>query len=212
VDYFIGLDLGQAAAFTALAVLERTASTVPADLGTWTYALCRLERFPPGTRYREVIARLRTLLTAQPPGHVYPPLNGAKLAVDQTGVGEAVVRLFREAELPARVQPVFITGGHRVQFDQGVYYTPQKELVSTLQVLIEGRRLQFHRAPLHETLAKQIPSFHAKITAGGMEPTPDWREREHDDLVLALALACWLADREPGGEYEMPCAGRPRAW
>ena len=28
-------------------------------------------------------------------------------------------------------------------------------------------------------------------------PAADWRSRQHDDLVLALALAAFLADRTP---------------
>ena len=27
-------------------------------------------------------------------------------------------------------------------------------------------------------------------------PTPSWREADHDDVVLALALAVWYRDRE----------------
>jgi hypothetical protein len=38
-----------------------------------------------------------------------------------------------------------------------------------------------------------------KITASGNEQYGAWREGEHDDLVLAVALACWGARRAWGG-------------
>jgi hypothetical protein len=36
-----------------------------------------------------------------------------------------------------------------------------------------------------------------KITAAANETFAAWREGAHDDLVLAVALACWHADRAP---------------
>jgi hypothetical protein len=30
----------------------------------------------------------------------------------------------------------------------------------------------------------------------GNETFESWRERDHDDLVFAVALACWWADRD----------------
>jgi hypothetical protein len=33
-----------------------------------------------------------------------------------------------------------------------------------------------------------------RITPEGNETMESWRESEHDDLVLALALACWTAE------------------
>jgi hypothetical protein len=36
-------------------------------------------------------------------------------------------------------------------------------------------------------------NFQVRITAAGNETFGPWRERAHDDLVFALALACWSA-------------------
>ena len=35
------------------------------------------------------------------------------------------------------------------------------------------------------------------ITAAAIETFDTWREGVHEDLVLAVALACWQAEREP---------------
>ena len=52
--------------------------------------------------------------------------------------------------------------------------------------------------PEAETLARELKCFKVKVTAAGNEVmAADWRSRQHDDLVLALALAAFLGDRIP---------------
>src|SRR5262245_7085633 len=90
--YFVGLDLGQARVFTALAVLERPLlqrGDAPAQRRP-PYALRHLVRFALGTPYPEVAREVVKLLRT-------PPLPGALLAVDQTGVGRAVVDMLADA-------------------------------------------------------------------------------------------------------------------
>ncbi len=80
--YFVGLDLGQAGDLTALAVLERRIRLDPQAPGRAVghYVGRHLERFPLGTPYTAVCARLAHLFAE-------PPLAGSILAVDPTGVG-----------------------------------------------------------------------------------------------------------------------------
>jgi hypothetical protein len=42
-----------------------------------------------------------------------------------------------------------------------------------------------------DALADELLAFRAKISARGHHTSEAWRESDHDDLVLALALACW---------------------
>src|ERR1700722_9686801 len=82
--YFVGLDLGQAADPTALAILERSWVKPGAAPGLRRppHSLRHLHRFPPGTHYSAIIETLRDLLNTQ-------PLPGATTVVlDQTGVGQ----------------------------------------------------------------------------------------------------------------------------
>src|SRR5262249_23502514 len=148
--YYVGLDLGQAADFTALAVLERRL-VVPEDAPASRrppYALRQFQRFPIGTHYSEVVESLRNLLQA-------PPLPGAFVAVDQTGVGAAVVGYFKDG-LQNRVTCRFcantITTGHEVTPIPGGYLIPKKELVGTMQVLLQTRRLHVARTLAHASL------------------------------------------------------------
>jgi hypothetical protein len=38
-----------------------------------------------------------------------------------------------------------------------------------------------------------MTNFQVRITPAGNETFGPWRERAHDDLVFAVALACWTA-------------------
>jgi hypothetical protein len=182
--HVIGLDLGQAQDFTALALLE--AQTGPG--GRTYYAVRHLERWQLGTKYSKIVADLAALV-------ISPPLARPLLAVDGTGVGRAVVDLFRSARLPAVLMGVTITAGHHVAVDDpGWLSVPKKELVGTLQLLLQSRRLAIASGPLAHTLAAELATFRIKVTASAQETVDAWRERDHDDLVLAVALAAWLAE------------------
>jgi hypothetical protein len=213
IKYLAGLDLGQASDFTALAVLERTR---PAEQFEWweetfrvrqtwsgietvpvrpaapkrerTYALRHLERFPLGTSYPTICTRIVELFAE-------PPLAGGTLVVDQTGVGRAVVDMIRRTRPRATIRPITITAGYDVVPDGAGWHVPKKELVSVLQVLLQSKRLQVARAlPMAAVLVKELESFRVKITASANETFEAWRERDHDDLVLAAALAAWVGE------------------
>lgn len=47
--------------------------------------------------------------------------------------------------------------------------------------------------PLADTLAKELETFRVKVTPDRNEVFETWREKDHDDLVLALAMAAWTA-------------------
>jgi hypothetical protein len=195
VHHFVGLDLGQPHEFTALAVLERPRGTphAPRERPRPAYALRHLQRFPPGTPYPEVARSLRALLQT-------PPLPGAVVGVDQTGVGKAVRELVAE-ELAGRVwctfAPVTVTAGvGAVGSAPGCgLLAPKVELVGTLQVLLQTRRLRIADAlPEAEILVRELAAFRTNPPVLRGESLEAWRERDHDDLVLAVAVAGWLGE------------------
>jgi hypothetical protein len=122
--------------------------------------------------------------------------------VDATGVGRAVIDLLRREKPPCRLVPVVITFGHAITWgDDGARHLPKKELVGTLQVLLQNRRLKISsRLPEAAVLKKELENFRVKITAAANETfgAGPVREGPHDDLVLALALACWEAEQPAG--------------
>jgi hypothetical protein len=209
--YLAGLDLGQANDFTALAILERTRDRTDQAVETfgvtpcWTglataprvartqqasrAAVRHLERFPLGTPYPVICERLVQLFAQ-------PPLMGATLVVDQTGVGRAVVDMICRARPRATLRPITITGGHSVVAEGPGWHVPKKELVGVLQVLLQSRRLQVSsRLAMAPLLVTEFENFRVKVTASANETFEAWRERDHDDLVLAVALAAWVGER-----------------
>jgi len=132
-----------------------------------------------------------------------PTLQDAPLVVDGTGVGRAVVDMFRAAALKTSIRPIVITGGTAVsRGEDGTTHVAKKELVGVLQVLLQARRLLVSdRLPEAKTLVKELQNFRVKITAAANETLEAWREGDHDDLVLAVALACWWAENRWTGPF-----------
>jgi hypothetical protein len=200
VDYIAGLDLGQAADFTALAVLERRYAPDPReparDLAH--YDLRQLRRWPLGTPYTTVARDARELFAV-------PPLAGSTLAVDRTGVGAPVVEMLRQAQINGQLVPIHITGGQHARRDEESrgWTVPKVELVSALQVAFQARRLRIARG-LREagTLVRELQDFRVRITAAAHE-TFGAREGQHDDLVLAVAMAVWLSERSPRFRWQV---------
>jgi hypothetical protein len=189
--FLLGLDLGQTQDFTALAVLERQA---PAQAGAKPeYALRHLKRFPLGTAYTEIVPAVAVLRRNE-------PLRQAPLVVDQTGVGRAVVDMLRQTA--SGVIAVTITGGHAVtRAEDSSYHVPKKELITALQVVMQERCLQIARSlPDATALVRELQQFQVKVTAAANETFGVWRDGQHDDLVLAVALACWWSERTPAFE------------
>jgi hypothetical protein len=93
--------------------------------------------------------------------------------------------------------PVTITAGHGATMgEDGGLRVPKKELVGSVQVLLQARRLRVARAlPDAPVLVKELENFRVKVTAARNEVYESWREGQHDDLVLAVALAAWAGDK-----------------
>lgn len=189
--FVLGLDLAQKKDYTALAALELTTRA-----GENHYLLHALERLEQRMAYPDQVAHVGHRITDS------PQLRGSLLAVDQTGVGQAVVDLFRAAALPVALYAIQITSGHAAtRADDGSLHVPKKELVATLSVLLESGRLRMVPGLRWEpTLKVELLKFTAKITTAGNETFGAWRESDHDDLVLAVALAGWLGERLGGNQ------------
>ncbi|HVK14892.1 MAG TPA: hypothetical protein VM597_39505 [Gemmataceae bacterium] len=215
--YAAALDLGPAAAYSALAVVE-VAWANSDDPGTLTVG--HLHRFPPGTPYARIAADTAGVLADV-------RLADAPLALDRTAVGAGVVPLFREPDRDRTLVSVVISAGHRAECGtDDVWRVPKADLVTALQLALQGRRLVVPAAlPDAELLARELVAFRAK-PATADPAAVDWREGRDDDLVLAVALAVWQAGRldrgDPGGPFvtgrrhdplgRLHLPGRARPW
>ena len=64
-------------------------------------------------------------------------------------------------------------------------------------VFCSGRLRIAAALPEADTLVRELLAFQVKITAAAHDTYGAWREGTHDDLVLAVALACWHAESRP---------------
>ena len=114
------------------------------------------------------------------------------LVVDATGVGTPVVDMFRRAPLECSMLPVTITGGNHQSRGPDGYSVPKRDLVTGLQVLLERDELRMpEELDAGGQLVKELMNMQVKVSEGGHDSYGAFRSGEHDDLVLALGLACW---------------------
>lgn len=195
VSYFVGLDLGQASDYTALAVVEKHAH--PVTKGNRREeeidALhCRhLQRYELGTLYPAIVDDVASMLKL-------PELRGAQLIVDATGVGRGVADMF--GAIGVKPRRVVVTAGNSVNVTGGFWHVPKRDLVAAAQVPLHQKILKFAEMPLKETLITEMTNFKIKITESANDTYGAWREGQHDDLIFAVMLACWWARRRPPGE------------
>jgi hypothetical protein len=158
-----------------------------------SYDVRHIKRWALGTPYPQIVRETVDLLRQ-------PPLaEDTTLVIDGTGVGRPVVDLFTEAPgATFPTVPVVITAGNNVTFDEGYWHCPKRDLVACVQVALQNKQLRYPEANKMrwvKELTHELGAFKYKITQAGNDTYGAWRERDHDDLVLALALAVWQAER-----------------
>ena len=199
--WLLGLDLGQSNDYTALVIVEargtmRTATwegemfgfPKPEQLTVEMLPISGLdvrhiERFPLHTPYQEIALKVGDRMRAIP--------MPRSLIIDRTGVGVGI------AEMLGYLQPIGATitaGGNATMTGPNLVNVPKRDLVAGLQVALQNRTLHIaKKLPNATLLQNELTNFRAKVSAGGHDTYESWREADHDDLVLAAALAVWWA-------------------
>ena len=212
-DVIVGLDLGQAKDWTAFDVLEVLAGPGASQP---RYAIRAMDRWHP-RRYQDVVDRVERMLPTLREGAHVLNRDGRRydyvrpnvtLVLDRTGVGRAVGDLFTEAALDLSLQLVSIHGGDQVTKDpDGGWRVPKRDLAGAVSLVLQGDRLDVpEQLPAADVLKAELKNFRARIGANGHDSYgagDDWREGNHDDLVLAVALSLWWGERpKPAGLAE----------
>jgi hypothetical protein len=204
--YFVGVDLGQRRDYSTIAVVERAELRGDFDHALWAWRketalrLRMLERIPLGTPYPDVVRRIVEVTEAK-------ELAGAShTIVDATGVGVTVIDYLREERPRTTLLPVMVTAAAQETTTDGYYHVPKRDLIVGLQVEFQRGRLQIARDLQHaDDFIEELLGMETKVTLAGREVYAAWREGQHDDLVFAVALACWGVRRaypgRSGKEY-----------
>ena len=202
--YVLGFDVGQANDYSAVVIVhsyrswhedERDPFAQPVEKRH--HDLVHAERFreiPYPEQIRRVAERFREV-------EQHAKLNyrdaWTSLVVDATGVGKPILDALREAGL--RPRGVLITGGETASSGDGIDRVPKRVLATTMQVALQSGRLRIaQELPAADLLEKELRGFRVKITLTGHAKFGNdlgaWREADHDDLVLATALAVWTLE------------------
>ncbi len=221
--FIAGLDLGQSQDYTALILLDQQRldpdqgkPRMPPTLESyrvvdgrvefvprpppapvvWHYEVRGIRRYPLGTSYPAIVDDVVALGQR-------PELDRVELLADATGVGAAIVDMFDRALRNVRslrgVQPVVITAGHEeTRASNGAWHVPKRNLVASVQrVLQEGRIKLPKDKPEAGLLVNELQNYQVKLSDAGHD-SYNARQGQHDDLVLALALAVWWGERQTG--------------
>jgi hypothetical protein len=225
----VGVDLGQQRDPTAITVIER--GYVPAgplyNAHYWykgreiysarepvklEYHVRHLERPALGTSYVDVVERIIMLLKSLGDEELV-------LAVDTTGVGRPVADMLKrrleewleqDRNVYLNTAWITITGGDAVtKAEGGGIRVPKRDLASAPLVLMQNKQLKIAEGlTLAPVLKRELLNFKVKINiATGHDSYEAWREGEHDDLVLAVAMACWCGERYLRNEDSLPRPG-----
>ena len=198
--FFLGLDLGLAADFSALVCVQQSPLADRPNLALWHYELRAAYRWALRTPYSVIAAETKQKVSKE-------PLPGSVLAVDCTGVGQPVAELLRDAEPPVTIHNVVITGGNSYNRDGNNWHVSKVQLIANVVALLDSDRLDLPRAiPNADVLAEELKLYRMKVTASGNETFDSPSARHHDDLTLALA--CWMGEQvcawEPPEVLKMP--------
>jgi len=202
VDRFIlGVDLGRSHDYTALCALNhrvlQTDDWIQNDVAqtckqksTEHFDVRWLERLPLGTSYVDVVRHVSNVLARS-------PLNaGAKLVIDESGVGRPVGDLLNVAGLrPTRI--TITSGLETTRHGPDSWHVSKAQLISGLDARLHTGELKI-AAAISEAgnLADELKNFERHVTASGRN-TWSARGSGNDDLVLSVAIALWFATTQP---------------
>jgi hypothetical protein len=207
--FILAADLGEVKDWSAYSILDERVSakrqpdTSDLVLGmdgrrifSREYLLRYLKRPPMGTTYPMVVRQLRELISN-------PTLKGnVDLVVDATGVGRPVIEMMQEEKL--NPIPIVITFGQSsrevTMGDDGYYRVPKVDIMSSLNVLFGSHRLLYppelpdsNGTNLIPVWLLEMEQFRMKQTKALNMTYEAWRETDHDDIVLSIALGSWWA-------------------
>jgi hypothetical protein len=218
--YSVGVDLGQANDFTAIAVLEKKI-VPPRDAmfspvgehpgnrlveGDIVYDLVYLKRPRLGTSYDVIAKRVADLVCELEPRGAFGELGQVTLCCDGSGVGRAVVDLldteFKRRGSTSKSIPcvdfrrVSITGSQttlkRPTRTDGYWSVPKKDLVFPAVAAFQQGKIRIGKVQDRDALVNELKNYRrtTNIATGNMAFEP-WRESEHDDLLFAVCLSLW---------------------
>lgn len=186
--HVISLSLGGVTGPTGLAVIEPKSKYwhPKGDESQLDYAnhyeVVWLERLAAGRAYPAIVARVRELSAARRLS------RGCSLLVDISVVGQSPLRLFEDQGLYP--EPIEVTNATDAAYSDGVQHLSRRDMIGAAQVAFQSNRLEVSsKLELAAALLADLQAFDPTLAG------PAARSGQNDDLVTAVAVAVWWADR-----------------
>ena len=219
--YSVGVDLGQASDYTAIAVLEKTVVPPQTALfapvgkepsnrlveGDIVYDLVYLRRPKLGTPYDVIAKRVADLVCELEPEGAFGELGQVTLCVDGSGVGRGVVDMldteFKRRGASSRSVPrvdfrrVSITGSNttlkRPDRSNGFWSVPKRDLIFPAVAAFQQGKIRIAKGIKDkDQLVHELKNYRRTTNIDtGNMAFEPWRESDHDDLLFATCLALW---------------------
>jgi hypothetical protein len=219
--YSVGVDLGQASDFTAIAVLEKTIAPPETAMfspvgespsnrlveGSVVYDLVYLKRPKLGTPHDVIARRVADLICELEPQGAFGELGQVTLSADGTGVGRGVVDMldteFKRRGTTSSAIPrvdfrrVSVTGSQttlkRPTRTDGYWSVPKKDLVFPAVAAFQQGKIRIAKGIKdRDALVHELKNYSRTTNiATGNMAFEPWRESDHDDLLFAVCLALW---------------------
>jgi len=194
--YVVGISIGEASEPTAVAVVEQhivKASGWGSECESM--ALRDRKRLDLNTGHVDLVQWL--MRTVLPGLDKLDHAGGAELVVDVNATGRAVAELMEKRGLnPVRVAITAAAGEDRDPKNFNSWRVGRPDMVGILQLALESGRLDAaHSLDLLPALGQELQDF--KLRAPSIKETDlGSRDSLYSDLVFAVGLAVWRAERE----------------
>lgn len=193
LHFIVGASIGSGSDSTAIAIIEQEIweeSRYRAK--THELRLRHLDRLPLEGGWPETVTHFDALLKrveikdAEGFGRV-------DVILDITGASKAIVGLFEGA----RIKPHTVTiAGTEEDVRGNDWRVPKMELVGNLVMLYQSEKLKMaSELDLTDTFIKELKNFRLRPPPVDPKDPEAWRERQHDDLIFAVAVAAWRAHK-----------------
>jgi len=189
--YYIGIDLGQQNDYTAIAVLEKLRRYLGISKLTGDHAyeniwtLRHIERVPLRTSYIDIVDTFSSMTQEL----LFK--RSCTFVVDATGVGRPVYELLQKKVKHCGTTAINITGGFHESQNNGTRNVPKSAIISKLQLTLETKQLKIPRSLKHlPMLLGELENFKATTNNNG-HTTLGAAHGQHDDLLMAVALAVY---------------------
>ncbi len=201
MSFAIGVDLGQAADYSTIAIVRSTGDELH---------LVHLHRFPLGTDYTVVVDGI---VDVYEDSRLGVGDQRPALAIDDTGVGRGVSDLLLGSGTPFYAVTITSGGTPRPYASKGSrvsWNVPKTTLVEALERPFRlGNLKMANGLRWGPVLVEELRNFRRKVNPKTAHVRFEHaRPSDHDDLILATALACWATpppgvrnDSSPGGRF-----------